>query len=143
MRNKIGKISKRFGKIEDPSVFGVLYLPKSFGNFTDFISHAKSIYLKNIGHNRGNTKGVPHSEKWRAVMIMPFSQSGRQVSGYWINVAPRCHCIVVTIENRPLLGPRCIATDHAASKGNYTRVPLSVVKAEISWFSSFLCAFIA
>jgi len=36
-------------------VFGVLYLHKYFGNFTYFISHAKSIYLKNIGRNRGNT----------------------------------------------------------------------------------------
>jgi hypothetical protein len=33
----------------------VLYLPKYFGNFTNFISHAKSIYLKNIGRDRGNT----------------------------------------------------------------------------------------
>jgi hypothetical protein len=55
VRNKIGKIAKIFVKIDDPSVFGVLYLHRYFGYFTYFISHAKSIYLKNVGHDRGNT----------------------------------------------------------------------------------------
>ena len=55
MRNKISKIAKIFVKIEDPQNQGVIYLHKYFGNFTNFISHAKSIYLKNVGHDRGNT----------------------------------------------------------------------------------------
>jgi hypothetical protein len=49
--------TKCFSPLNDPSVFGVLYLSKYFGNFTNFISHAKSIYLKNIGHDCGNTIG--------------------------------------------------------------------------------------
>jgi hypothetical protein len=55
VRNKIGKIARIFGKIEDPKNRGVLYLPKYFGNFGNFTSHTKSIYLKNIGHDCGNT----------------------------------------------------------------------------------------
>jgi hypothetical protein len=42
--------------LSDPLAFGVLYLYKYFGNFINFISHVKSIYLKNISYNCGNTK---------------------------------------------------------------------------------------
>ena len=55
MRNKIGEIAKILVEIEDPENRGVFYLHKYFGNFTYFISHTKSIYLKNIGRDHGNT----------------------------------------------------------------------------------------
>jgi hypothetical protein len=38
-----------------PRFLGVLYLPKYFINFINFISHAKSIYLKNISYDCGKT----------------------------------------------------------------------------------------
>jgi hypothetical protein len=57
MGNKTGQITKISGKIEDPENQGVLYLPRYFGNLIILISHVKSIYLKNIGHNHGNTSG--------------------------------------------------------------------------------------
>jgi len=44
-----------FQPLKWPLGFGVLYLQKYFGNLTNFISHAESIYLKNIGRDRGNT----------------------------------------------------------------------------------------
>jgi len=50
--------TKCFGPLNDPSVFGVLYLHKYFGNFTYFI-HAKSIYLENVGCDCGNTTPQP------------------------------------------------------------------------------------
>jgi hypothetical protein len=63
--------------LNDPSVFGVLCLHKYFGNFTNFISHAKSIYLKNIGHDRGNTilhkKLTKHIYQYLPLMVdCPF-----------------------------------------------------------------------
>ena len=47
--------TKCFSRLNDPLILGVLYLPKYFGNFTNFTSHTKSIYLKNISRDCSNT----------------------------------------------------------------------------------------
>ena len=49
-------------------------LPKYFGNLTNFISHAKSIYLKNISRDRGNTnKGYDIMQNF---LNVTFAQEG-------------------------------------------------------------------
>jgi hypothetical protein len=54
------RVIKCFSPLSDPLVFRVFYLPKYFGNFINFISHAKSIYLKNISCDCGNTRARRH-----------------------------------------------------------------------------------
>ena len=73
----------------DPSVFGVLYLHKYFGYFTYFISHAKSIYLKNINHDHGNTdQGIvsywpPNTAKSKKLVKASADKEPRGCKGSW------------------------------------------------------------
>jgi hypothetical protein len=53
--------SNSFGPKCDPPVFGVLHLPKYFGNLSNFISHAIPKFQKTSVIDRGNTTSDPPS----------------------------------------------------------------------------------
>jgi hypothetical protein len=97
VRNKIGKIAKIFVKTEDPENRGVLCLHKYFGNFTNFISHTKLIYLKNIGHNHGNTSSGSEAMEavctvWLCLVVSIDSMFGFMSDTHSFH----CHCLLST-----------------------------------------------
>jgi len=54
--------------LNDPAVFGVLYLTNISAMGTNGMAHAKSIGRdKNVGRDRGNTSGDPEGSQMRNV----------------------------------------------------------------------------
>jgi hypothetical protein len=75
-----------FGPLNDPPVFGVVYLVKYFHISCKFLSHINSILSKNTGHDRGNTSAflnllMVKSNEWKMrIFVKPFVIIHQQMS---------------------------------------------------------------